>query len=413
VPRRGSTTSTAVLAPDTALEERRTQEQHPIIKAIQQRLPAIARVLPRSMDPERFQGIVLHALIQNPELLECTPASILDSVLQAAREGLEPTGGIGGAWLVGFNTNTGTRENPRWEKRAQLIRDYRGLSRMAIRSGAASKIAAHPVRDGDFFEYELGTDPKIVHRPLIGNNAEAHTFYAIAWLPDGAQQAEVMTRAQVEHIRGKSKSWNAERPSGPWHTDFDQMARKTVIKRLVNYLPLSPETRAQLQAEEAAEFGDTMAPVIRVAAVAQHGDLRDRAAQRAQLLAGSTEQPEQEEPQEGTAEKGTTPAPASPDAEPPTAADEPTAEPTVEPDLTLEEATMSVFAAAKEHKLIGPPLVTEQQVRAAWVLLDGLAAKAIPGTPLQELAVADWLAVRERINAGEWDPPAARQAATR
>jgi recombination protein RecT len=407
VPRNRSTTNTAVLAPDAALEQRRAQEQHPIIQAIQQRLPAIARVLPRSMDPERFQGIVLHALIQNPELLECTPASILDSVLQAAREGLEPTGGIGGAWLVGFNTNSGTRENPRWEKRAQLIRDYRGLSRMAIRSGAATKIAAHPVREGDFFEYELGTDPKLVHRPVIGNDAEAHTYYAIAWLADGSQQAEVMTRAQVEHIRGKSKA----KDSGPWTTDFDQMGRKTVIKRLVNYLPLSPETRAQLQAEEAAEFGDAMAPVIRVGAIAQHGDLRDRAAQRAQLLSGTTDKPEQEEPQEGTAEKGTTAAPATPTEEPAEVEEAPAAEPTVEPDLSLEEATMAVFQAAKDHKVITPPLVTEDQVKAAWDTIDALAAKAIPGTQVQDFAVADWLAVRERINAGEWDPPAARQAA--
>jgi recombination protein RecT len=272
---------------ERALAQRAETEQHPLIVAIEQRMPAIASILPAAMDPVRFQSIVISAVVQNPDLLTCDPASVIDAVVTAAREGLEPTGASGGAWLVPFY-DKGVRK-------AQLIRDYRGIAKLLIAGGTVKRIDTSPVRAGDEFEYELGMHPRLVHKPKVGNDAEAHSWYAIAWMPDSdLPKVEVMTRAQVEHIRDKTKSRDRDgNIVGPWATDFDQMGRKTVMKRLANnQLPINHEVRAQLTAEDVAEFGDGV--VISRVPAADLTERRAAIAERTARLTGGTEKPEQE-----------------------------------------------------------------------------------------------------------------------
>ena len=404
-PSRGSTaTKPAAKAEpkrETAIEQYQARGQHPIVAYIDEQMPNIVPVLPRAANAERFKATLLQALINNPDVLQASFPTIIRAVIQAAQEGIPITGQPGGAYLVNMGGE------------AVLMRDYRALTRMAIRSGAARKIEARAVREGDHFLYQLGTEPRIEHVPLIGNDAEAHTFYAIAWLPNGDTLPEVMTRKQVDHVRSKSR----QKDGKPWREDYDQMARKTVIRRLMNYLDLSPEQREALAYEERMEYGDLdLAPVARVSPVPQHGDLRERAAQRAALLTGGTEQPAQGErtadassPPGG--ESATTPAPVS-KAEDPAPSAAPESEPAAAPTrgstteaapVTLEDATKAVYAAAAERGVLEG--ATGQE---AWTRIDVLAREAIPGADPEELAVADWQAILERIRAGEFDQPTAR-----
>lgn len=371
--------------PETAIQQYGERASHPIVQYIEKQMPSIAAMLPRSMPPARFQATLLQALLNNPDVLSCTPQSIVKAVMQAAQEGIALTGQPGGGYLVPFRPEQGAQPE------ATLLRDYRALIRMAIRSGAATKIESAVVRHGEHFAYVLGDEPRIEHTPDIGSKAAGIAYYAIAALPDGSKQREVMTRDQVEHIRQKSRM----RDSGPWRNDFDQMARKTVIRRLINYLALSPEQRELIDREERIEFGDdAMPPVVRVS-VPQHGDLRERAAQRAALLAGGTEQPEQA----AAAASGASDAERAQTAPAPVQAAE--AAPVAE--TTLEDATKAVFATAKAHNLIDPA-----NAEAAWAYIDTLAHEAIPDVDPEELTVADWLAIRDRIDAGEFAEPAAR-----
>jgi recombination protein RecT len=379
--------SSAPVAVPAAIEQYKARGRHPIVAYIDEQMPSLVPMLPRSTNAERFKASLLQALVNNPDVLTATPASIIRAVIQATQEGIAITGAPGGAYLVNFGGE------------AQLLRDYRALTRMAVRSGAARKIEAHAVREGDTFAYHLGTDPRIEHTPLVGNVAPAHTFYAVATLPDGSTLVEVMTRAQVEHVRAKSRAAKGK----PWTEDFDQMARKTVIRRLVNYLALSPEERSLLELEERAEFGELAAPVARISRV-DHAELSERAAERAARLTGNEPAPDPSAAPTGAAQRDTVPDPA------PASAGGTAREATPPADATtLEEATGLVWVSAIARGVLREfDTTSEDGSAAAWNRLDEIAHDAIPDTPAADLAVADWLAIRDRIEAGEFDPAVAR-----
>lgn len=199
-----------------------------------------ANVLPSHVGADRFAKVVIAALSKEPKLLGCTPESVLLSVTQAAQLGLEPTGTLGSAYLVPYGNA------------CQLIIGYRGLIDLARRSGQIMTIEAHVVRERDRFECTFGLEPKLTHEPHWGEDPGELSFvYAIARLTGGAVQYEVMSRAQVEAIRRGSKAGK----SGPWVDHFDEMARKTVVRRLCKYLPLSVELATALEHENNLDAG--------------------------------------------------------------------------------------------------------------------------------------------------------------
>lgn len=201
--------------------------------------------LPKHLTPERLARVAITAISSNPRLLECTRESLALALIEAGQLGLEPNGVMGQAYLVPyFNGKTKKYE-------AQFQVGYRGLIDLARRSGEIAKIEARAVREGDEFSYEYGLRPSLVHRPDPTTQGEITHVYAIAWLRDAEPIFEVMTREQVEAIRRRSKAAD----SGPWVTDYESMARKTVVKRLAKYLPLSPEAEAVVEADNRRDVG--------------------------------------------------------------------------------------------------------------------------------------------------------------
>ena len=204
----------------------------------------IARALPRHLSVDRMVRIAMTEIRRTPQLLKADPASLFGAVIQAAQLGLEP--GINGqAYLVPFrNGRTGRIE-------VQFIPGYKGLMDLARRSGKVKKIVARVVREGDEFEYQLGTNEFIRHIPRSGPDAKAVAAYAVAVLEDGTEQFEVMLREEIDRIRQRSKAAN----SGPWATDYEEMAKKTVARRLCKYLPASVELSHAVALDEVAEAG--------------------------------------------------------------------------------------------------------------------------------------------------------------
>jgi recombination protein RecT len=241
-------------------------EESPAVLALDARSQALLELLPDEAAATRFRRVVIQALTKNPELLECTPESIVTSVFEAAAQGLEPTGATGGAHLVPFNVNVGTRDNPRWEKRAQLIPDYRGVVQMVTRPDPVTKrpsevvsIEARVVKEGDEFAYELGTEAWVRHVPTLApDRSQKPTthVYAVAHLRSGPPKPDVEDRAGIERIR--QRATKKGRPS-PWDSDWDEMAKKTIVKRLAKLLPVRPEVRSIL-AREDEEPDDDEAP---------------------------------------------------------------------------------------------------------------------------------------------------------
>lgn len=195
---------------------------------------AMERVLPKYLTVDRMIGLAMLAVVQQPKLLQCRPQSVLQAIMQAAQLGLEVNGPLGHAYLVPYGDI------------CQLIPGYRGLIYLAKNSGAIAAGEARLVYEGETFDVEYGTDPKIVHRPrwdIERIDDAIVAAYFVARLPDGTRQFEVMSREEIERIRSRSKA----KDDGPWKTDFGEMARKTPTRRGLKYLPISnPEEGRKL-----------------------------------------------------------------------------------------------------------------------------------------------------------------------
>lgn len=217
----------------------------------------IKAALPRHMTAERMARIATTEMRKVPKLGACDPMSFLGAVIQCAQLGLEPGNALGHAYILPFDKREKVGNQWRTVRtEAQVIIGYRGMIDLARRSGQIVSIDARAVYEGDKFECLLGLDPKITHEPDWQNvnradPAKLRFVYAVAKLKDGGVQFDVMSRAEVEGIRTRSKSAD----SGPWVTDFPAMALKTVVRRLFKFLPVSIEIQRAVGLDEMAEAG--------------------------------------------------------------------------------------------------------------------------------------------------------------
>lgn len=200
----------------------------------------IKMALPAHLTTDRMLRVAMTTIQRNPKLLDCTPQSLLGSIMQAAQLGLEPDGLLGQAYLVPYG------------KTVTLIPGYRGLMQLARRSGEISTIQAHVVNARDSFTFSYGLEPKLEHIPTQEEDSGPFVaVYAIARLKDGGSQFVVMWRRQVDAIRKRSKAG----VDGPWVTDYDEMAKKTALRRLFKLLPCSIELATAVSLDERAESG--------------------------------------------------------------------------------------------------------------------------------------------------------------
>jgi recombination protein RecT len=220
--------------------------------------PQVMLALPKGFDAGRMIRTVLTAVQKTPKLMQCTPQSIVLAVLQAAQLGLDVDGFLGHAYLVPYwNKKSGKNE-------AQLQVGYRGFIALARRSGEISAISAEIVYSEDSFSVSLGTDRKVTHLPAPGDRGEAIGAYAVVFYKDGFKDFEWMTKNQIEHVRKSSKAAD----DGPWVTHWEEMARKSPIRRLAKRLPLSAEDSALIRAavldeyHEASDVDDPPAGII-------------------------------------------------------------------------------------------------------------------------------------------------------
>lgn len=190
----------------------------------------IKKALPSVITPERFTRIVLSALSTNPKLAETTPQSFLGAMMTAAQLGLEPNTPLGQAYLIPFR-NHGTLE-------CQFQLGYKGLIDLAYRSGEVSVIQAQVVYENDEFSYSFGLEPSLKHVPATHDRGKPRHVYAVFRTKDGGYGFEVMSMADVQaHARKYSKAYS----NGPWQTNFEEMAKKTVLKKVLKYAPLKSD----------------------------------------------------------------------------------------------------------------------------------------------------------------------------
>lgn len=213
---------------------------------VQQMQGEIAKALPSVMTPERFTRITLSALSTNPQLAQTTQNSFLGAMMTAAQLGMEPNTPLGQAYLIPFR-NKGILE-------CQFQLGYKGLIDLAYRSGEVTTIQAQVVYENDEFEYALGLEPQLKHIPAMSNRGEPIYFYAVFKTKDGGFGFEVMSVEDVKlHAQKYSKSFNGV--YSPWKTNFEEMAKKTVLKKVLKYAPMKTDFARGLSADETIKHG--------------------------------------------------------------------------------------------------------------------------------------------------------------
>ena len=201
----------------------------------------IAKALPSVITPERFTRMVFTALSTNPKLQQCTPHSFLGAMMQAAQLGVEPNTPIGQAYLIPYK-NKGTLE-------CQFQLGYKGLIDLCNRSGDIKDIQAHEVYENDTFEYEYGLEPKLKHVPAMKDRGEVIAYYAVFHTVNGGYGFEVMSKDDViKQAQKTSQSYGSG--FSPWTKYFDEMAKKTVVKKVLKFAPIKTEFFKALSTDE-------------------------------------------------------------------------------------------------------------------------------------------------------------------
>ncbi len=218
----------------------------------------LAAILPRHVSPDRMLKIALGALRTTPKLMGCKVETLMGAIVQCSQLGLEPNTPLGHAYLIPFeNRKKGITE-------VQIVLGYKGLVDLARRSGQIVSIAAHEVCEKDDFDYAYGLDEKLTHRPAMSERGDIVAFYAVAKLVGGGHAFEVMSKDQILQIRDNSQGWKTAKRFGktedsPWGAHFAEMGRKTVLRRLVKYLPVSIELAHAADLDDLSARGHSQA----------------------------------------------------------------------------------------------------------------------------------------------------------
>lgn len=218
-----------------------TKKEKTIFDVIQAGAKQFSTALPKHVNSERFVRIAITTIRQNPKLAKCNQESLLGALMVSAQLGLEP-GMLGQCYLIPFeNKKAGTIE-------CQFQIGYKGLIELLRRSGQLSDIYSYAVYENDEFSIEYGLSRTLTHKPNFDDRGEIKGFYAVAILKDGAKAFEYMTKDEV--IKHEEKYRKGSYKNDVWNKNFKEMAQKTVVKKLLKWLPVSVEFLENISRDE-------------------------------------------------------------------------------------------------------------------------------------------------------------------
>jgi len=199
--------------------------------------PQISQALPKHLSADRMIQMATQVIVKNPKVAECSAASLIGAVMQASILGFKPSDSLGQVYFVPYG------------KSVQFQIGYKGYIDLARRSGQIRTLYAYPVYQNDEFEYELGLEPKLTHRPAQEDRGEMTFVYAVAHYKDGGYNFVVLSKQEVERLRLRN-AFQKSKPSGAWATDYEAMACAKAIKQLSKYMPLSEEMQGAVLSDE-------------------------------------------------------------------------------------------------------------------------------------------------------------------
>lgn len=222
--------------------------------------------LPQHINTDRFIRIAITTIRLNPKLAKCNPESLIGALMVSAQLGLEP-GTLGQCYLIPFeNKKAGTVE-------CQFQIGYKGLIELLRRSGQLSDIYSYTVYENDDFNIEYGLSRTLTHKPNFDERGEIKGFYAVAILKDGAKAFEYMTKDEV--VKHEEKYRKGSYKNDVWNKNFEEMSQKTVVKKLLKWLPVSVEF-LEMAAKDEKSFkviDDKSAEVQEIEILENNGDI--------------------------------------------------------------------------------------------------------------------------------------------
>lgn len=227
---------------------------------------AMEQVLPKHMSSDRMLRVAVMAVRTTPHLAECSTASVIASLMACSMLGLEPNSPLKQAYLIPYwSSKIGGYE-------CQLIIDYRGKIDLARRSGEIANVQAHAVYDGDSWDYGLGLEPFLKHKPSgkVGREDPkklTHVYCVVKLKEQGTDPIfVVLSRDQIEarRMRGASgrKGRDGKPISTPWDTDYEKMAKKTAVHECMTWAPRSAEMAIADDIEARVESGGSIIPAL-------------------------------------------------------------------------------------------------------------------------------------------------------
>ena len=226
------TAKNSLTSGNTGTMVKKENKSKTIFDVIQAGAKQFATALPKHVNSERFVRIAITTIRQNPKLAKCSQESLLGALMVSAQLGLEP-GTLGQCYLIPFeNKKAGTVE-------CQFQIGYKGLIELLRRSGQLSDIYSYTVYENDDFNIEYGLSRTLTHKPNFDERGEIKGFYAVAILKDGAKAFEYMTKDEVTHHEEKYRKGSYK--NDVWNKNFEEMSQKTVVKKLLKWLPVSVE----------------------------------------------------------------------------------------------------------------------------------------------------------------------------
>ncbi len=201
---------------------------------------AFKQALPPGINPEKFSRIVMTAVQRTPDLLRADRQSLWNACVQAAADGLIPDGREG-ALVVYKTKKKDANGREEWIEAVQFLPMVAGIKKRVRQSGEIATWDAYVVHKKDDFDFALGDDPFIRHKPFMdGDPGPIIAAYSVATLKTGEKSREVMTKAQLDRVKAASKTSSF----GPWKDWESEMCRKTVVKRHAKSLPMSTDVQS-------------------------------------------------------------------------------------------------------------------------------------------------------------------------
>jgi len=214
---------------------------------LEQKKGVLRKIAPEGTDVDRIVSLAMFEAAKNERLLQCSPQSVYMALAKACQLNLVAGGVLHRAHMVPiWNSKKKTHD-------AELWIDYTGLMELVRRSGEIANFVARVVHEGEDFEhyFDLEDGEVLRHKPSYDGEVGAPKLaYAVCFFKDGQRQVEVMRKDQIEKIRDASRSGG----SGPWKTHTEEMWRKTVIRRICKYLPLTAEAKTVLEHDTSADI---------------------------------------------------------------------------------------------------------------------------------------------------------------